>query len=180
MKPFSASLVILWLVVGLLAPASTAAQSESPEARELASLAVAAGTFDITYTQASKVATSIVKGSLEGRLGRQLSDVESRQLGALFLRLIKETVPQSDFEAYYVDVIRRYYSPQELKDLVAFYRTPLGTKVLRFGPATNEEHAAAGQRIMGSHDREFRERFAAEFTREFPALNRELERKQRQ
>ena len=132
------------------------------------------------YTQASTVATSIMKGSLEGRLGRPLSDDESRQLGELFLRLIKETVPQSDFEGNYVDVLVRYYSPQELKDLVAFYRTPVDTKVLRFGPATNAENAAAGRRIMGSHDREFRERFAAEFLREFPTINKQLERKKEQ
>jgi hypothetical protein len=180
MKPFSASLVILWVVVGLLAPASTAAQSESPEARELASLAAAVGTFDSTYTEASTVATSMMKSSLERRLGRQLSDDESRQLGALFLRLIKETVPQSDLETNYVDRVSRYYSPQELKDLVAFYRTPLGTKVLRFQVATNAEEATGAQRIAGTHFREFRERFAAEFAREFPAINRELERKQRQ
>jgi hypothetical protein len=29
---------------------------------------------------------------------------------------------------------------------------------------------------MGAHDREFRERFTAEFVREFPALHRELEK----
>ena len=180
MKPFGASLVILWVVVGLFAPSPTAAQSESPEARELASLAAAAGTFDIMYTQASTVATSIMKSSLEARLGRPLSDDESRQLGELFLRLIKETVPQSDFEGNYVDVLGRYYSPQELKDLVAFYRTPLGMKALRFGPATNAENAAAGRRIMGAHDREFRERFTAEFLREFSTINKELQHKQRQ
>jgi len=178
-KPRYASLAFL-VALAFLVPFPAAAQRDSPEARELASLAVAAGTFDVTYTQASKVAASIMKGSLEGRLGRQLSDDESRQLGALFLRLIKETVPQREFEANYVDVLVRYYSPQELKDLVAFYRTPLGTRALRFGPATNEEHAAAGHRIMAAHDREFRERFTAEFVREFPALNRELEKKPRQ
>jgi hypothetical protein len=53
-------------------------------------------------------------------------------------------------------------------------------KALRFGPATNAENAAAGRRIMGSHDREFRERFTAEFLREFPAINKELQRKKGQ
>jgi len=33
---------------------------------------------------------------------------------------------------------------------------------------------------MGAHDREFRERFTAEFLREFPTINKELQRKKGQ
>ena len=77
-------------------------------------------------------------------------------------------MPPSDFEAEYVDLLARYYSVQEMKDLVAFYRTPLGAKVLRFSSVSNEENSAGIQRMMAGRQRE-----------EFPALNRELERKQR-
>jgi hypothetical protein len=80
----------------------------------------------------------------------------------------------------FVDLYARYYSPQELKDLVAFYRTPLGMKVLRFSGASSAERSAALQRLIASRHREFIERFYAEFARELPALNQELEDKQRQ
>jgi hypothetical protein len=51
MKPVSGILIVFWLALGLFAPSPTAAQSESPEARELASLAAADDTFDIMYTK---------------------------------------------------------------------------------------------------------------------------------
>ena len=86
-------------------------------------------------------------------------------------------MPRADFEAQYVDFLARYYSVQEMKDLVAFYRTPLGVKVLRFSSVSNEESSI--QRMMAGRQREFVKRLTAEFAREFPALNRELERKQR-
>jgi uncharacterized protein len=179
MKPLSASLVILWLAVGLLAPSSAAAQSESSEAKELARLTFSSGS-DVVFTQAAKVGTLSLKAALEGRLGRQLTEDESSRLNEVYLRVFKETVPRSEFEAQYVDFYTRYYSPQELKDLLAFYRSPLGMKVLRFSSVSNEERSAGLQRVMASRQREFVERFNAEFAREFPALNRELEHKQRQ
>lgn len=89
-------------------------------------------------------------------------------------------MPRSVFDAQQVDLLAQYYSTQELKDLVAFYRTTLGMKVLRFSSVSSAESSAGLQRMMASRQREFVERFTAEFVREFPALNRELERKQRQ
>jgi hypothetical protein len=177
MKPLSTSVVILWLVVAPLAPTSTAAQSESPEARELASLTFSSAALDVVYVQAAKTGTLPIKTGLEGSLGRQLTEDESRRLEEIFLRVAKETMPRSDFEAQYVEFLARYYSVQEMKDLVAFYRTPLGLKVLRFSSVSNEESSI--QRMMAGRQREFVERLTAEFAREFPALNRELERKQR-
>ena len=104
MKPFSASLVILWLAVGLLAPAPTAAQSESPEARELASLTFASGQFDLLLTQAARVGTLPVKAALEGRLGRRLTEDESRRVSEILLRIFKDMFPQSVYEAHFADL----------------------------------------------------------------------------
>jgi len=38
------------------------------------------------------------------------------------------------------------------------------------------EGAAAGERLMKAREKEFGARFGAEFSREFPALSREIER----
>jgi len=180
MKPFSASLVILWLAVGLLAPAPTAAQSESPEARELASLTFASGQFDLLLTQAARVGTLPVKAALEGRLGRRLTEDESRRVSEILLRIFKDMFPQSVYEAHFADLFVRYYSPEELKELVAIYRTPLGLKMLRFPTITATENSAWVHQMIAARQREFAERFNAEFAREFPAPNRELEHQQRQ
>jgi hypothetical protein len=78
MRPLSASLVILWLAVEVLAPTPTAAQSESPEARELASLTFSSDRFDLFLTQAARVGTFPIKAALEGRLGRPQGETDQR------------------------------------------------------------------------------------------------------
>lgn len=169
MRPLSASLVVLWLAVEFLAPTPTAAQSESPEARDLASLIFSSGQFDLLVTQAARAGTVPMKAALEWRLGRQLTEDESRRLSEVFLRTFKDTFPQSEYEAHFADLFVRYYSAEDLKELVAFYRTPLGLKTLRFSAITMMETRAWVHQVIAARQREFAERFRAEFVREFPA-----------
>jgi hypothetical protein len=171
-KPFSASLVILWLAVGLFAPAPTAAQSESPEARELASLTFSSGQFDLVVTQTVRAGMLPAKAAIEGRLGRRLTEDESRRVSEILLRIFKDMFPQSEYEAHFADLYVRYYSPVELKELVAIYRSPLGQKMLRFASITGTENSEWVRQWIAARQREFTERFNAEFAREFPAPNR--------
>ena len=180
MRPLSASLVILWLAVEVLAPTPTAAQNESPEARELASLTSSSDRFDLFLTQAARVGTFPIKAALEGRLGRQLTEDESRRLSEVFLRTFKDTIHQSEYEAHFAGLFVRYYSAEDLKELVAFYRTSLGLKALRFSSITMMETSAWFHQVTAARQHEFAERFKAEFAREFPALSPELEHKRRQ
>lgn len=172
-----ATLVIPFaLMVGLLAGAPAAAQNEPPEARELARLIFNAGTFDAIMAQAGKIGSQVVRAGIEGRVKRQLGPDEASRLEALFTRLMKETVPQPEWEALYTALISRHFSAAEMRELAAFYRTPLGGKALRLSGVLVSEGAAAGEHLVKSRQREFGERFGAEFARELPALSRELER----
>lgn len=105
---------------------------------------------------AGKIGSQVVRANLEERLQRQLSPGEATQLSAL----------------------ARHFSRDEMRDLAAFYPTPLGAEALRLSGVLVTEGAAAGERLMKSREREFGEGFGAEFSREFPALSREIERQQ--
>jgi len=52
--------------------------------------------------------------------------------------------------------------------------------MLRFPTITATENSAWVHQMIAARQREFAERFNAEFAREFPAPNRELEHQQRQ
>ncbi|MBI2159945.1 MAG: DUF2059 domain-containing protein [Candidatus Rokubacteria bacterium] len=80
--------------------------------------------------------------------------------------------------ALHATLIARHFSRDEMRDLAAFYRAPLGAKAIRLSGVLVTEGAVAGERLMKSREREFGERFGAEFSREFSALSRELERQQ--
>jgi len=179
-KPMTAWRAILMvLCLGVLAAASSAEQGAQSEAQELARLSFASGQFDQIRAQAAKVGVLPLKTAIEGRLGRQLSEDELRRLTEVFTRVFKESIPQSEYEDNLAGQLSRYYSQQELADLLAFYRTPLGMKALRFASTAGEENALMVQRLMASRQAEFIERFNAEFAREFPKLSEEMQRKSR-
>jgi hypothetical protein len=56
----------------------------------------------------------------------------------------KEAKP-SDFVDRVIPIYSRHFSEQDLDGLIAFYRTPLGQKVIHEMPATMTECMAAGQ-----------------------------------
>ena len=179
MKPLRTSVVVL-LTVALLMPVSAAAQSESPEARDLASLTLSSATYDLIFSNATQMGALTAKVGVEGRLGRQLTEDETRRLGEFFAGLWKRVGPtRAQIEALYVDFLARYYSVKEMKDLLAFYRTPLGVKTLRFPTASNEELRPAIERLITSSQPDFVRLFTAEFPQEFPELIQEFDRKQR-
>jgi hypothetical protein len=178
MTAWRATVVILCL--GILAASSVAAQGVSPEAKELARLTLSSGPFEQFGTRAGKAGALQVQTGLEDRLERKLTEDESRRLTEVFTRVLKETIPQSEFEENLAGQVARYYSPQELTELVAFYRTPLGMKVLRFMSTFAEENALVTQQLAATRREQLIERLNAELARELPKLGEELHRKPRQ
>jgi hypothetical protein len=178
MQAWRATVVVLCLET--LAVSSGAAQGVSSEAKELARLSLSSGQFDLSGTQAAKIGVLPVQRAIEDRLGRKLTEDESRRLTEVFTRAFKQTIPQSEYEENLAGQFARYYSPQELTELVAFYRTPLGMKALRFASTVSEENALFVQRLATARTAQLIERFNAEFAREFPKLGEELQRKQRE
>ena len=100
MKPFS-PLVIVLLAARLFVASSATAQIDSPEATELANLTFS---FDLIVTQAAKVGMLSVKAAIEGRLGRQRTEDESRRRTELVERVLKDAIPRSDFEAHFANL----------------------------------------------------------------------------
>ena len=81
-------------------------------------------------------------------------EVAAEEFGALFAdeaRLLDAFVP----------IYRKHFSKRELDELIAFYRTPLGTKVVHAMPAVVEESNQVGQRWA----QEAMPRFAGELQR---------------
>ena len=174
MGPLNTSLVVVFtLAIGLMTGPSGEAQNESPEAREIARLTYVSDVFDAAARAGGAVGVRGVRADLERQLRRPLSEDEAGRLQALLTRLLTEMLPKSDFEDFYASLLALHFSPQELVELLAFYRTPLGAKLVRVAPSLNTEASAWGQRMATQRGREFNERFNAEFLREFPSLARE-------
>ena len=63
-------------------------------------------------------------------------------------RLLADPALVDEMVAEMVPLYARHYSVAELQELAAFYRTPLGRKVMATAPKLTAESMAAGQRIV--------------------------------
>jgi uncharacterized protein len=134
------------------APAT--APSASPQAQLAARELVGLVSSSILSEFTNKLTAEVWPG-IEAELHGQNPNVDSATLAALraeFERLIVDNMA-----AVIVDmptVYERYFTADELRDLVAFYRTPLGAKVLRTLPqATTDMFALMAPRMQGLQER---------------------------
>lgn len=130
------AVVLSLFVVALSLPARAADTQAEKErvARELATIVVSEKTWSdmIDQTLAAIVAAT---------QGKQLPpDFEPKARQAL-----REVMPYDYLLGLQVEMQAKYYSVSEMKDLIAFYRTPTGQKAIRIMPALTAEVAGRTQ-----------------------------------
>ncbi|WP_407481721.1 DUF2059 domain-containing protein [Elizabethkingia meningoseptica] len=57
----------------------------------------------------------------------------------------KEAAASGEFEELLIPVYSKYYTEKELDDVIAFYKTPTGQKVIKTMPEMTKESMQAGQ-----------------------------------
>lgn len=154
------------------APAEQEAEPPGPvarsEAHEYVRLIFGAGFQDVLMAQMTKMVTTSVKTGLEAQLTRKLSSVEEGKLRRVVDRVVREVYPPSMWENEVVRLVEKYYSEDEVRELLRFYRTPLGAKSVRLAGPLAAEGAAVGERLAKSKEAQFLRRFQEELRKEFP------------
>ncbi len=168
------------LLISVIAARGDSGQASVSPYRELVKVVFTSGLFDVGLSRASKADTSAVRAQLEKQLGRQLTEDEGGRLQRLVTRVLLEVFPQSFWEDTYVDMLPKHVSVENARELLAFYRTPLGQKTLRLAVLLTAEADDASQRVLKARENEFRQRFIAEFQKEFPALRAGVSARQSQ
>ncbi|MET0852486.1 MAG: DUF2059 domain-containing protein, partial [Candidatus Rokuibacteriota bacterium] len=93
-----------------------------------------------------QVAASLVRAiatTLQDRLGRRLLDLEWEMLGGIVRRFVRETLTPERTVDLAASVYARQFDEAELRELLAFQRSPLGRKVARLTPDIARETALA-------------------------------------
>jgi hypothetical protein len=131
-------------------------------------IGLGAGSYDATT---SSLLTSLAGASLpvfEAKLGRRLSDDERTRFQAVWRRSFTETIPRAEFEDAMVPVIAKYLSEDDVNELLRFYHSPVGAKVLRVHAPLSADAAAAARAIFEARRSELQSRFTLELQKEFP------------
>jgi hypothetical protein len=86
------------------------------------------------------------------KIAEQLIDGMAQQLGKAnpkipesFWAEMRKKIKKEDFYALITPIYRRHLSPEDIKGLLAFYRTPLGQRVVKSLPAIAQESMVVGQ-----------------------------------
>lgn len=133
------------LAIALLARDTGATQTETLNevALELARLAVDDSTREKVGEGVRGGMMRAVSGSLQERLNRRLLDVEWRILGEIVGRFVRETLPETRIEEIAAAVYLRHFTEGELREMLAFQRSPVARKLARLSPVINVDTTRA-------------------------------------
>ena len=133
------------LAIALVAVDTGATQSlgQSEVALEVARLSVDEATRAKVGEGVTGSIVRAVSSSLQERLNRRLLDAEWRILGDIVGRFVRETLPETRIEEIAASVYSRHFTEPELREMLAFQRSPVGRKLARLSPTINVDTTRA-------------------------------------
>ena len=176
MRRWRPSVIVTLLVATLISFPVSAQESSAPEAHDLARLVLSSGTFEAVIDTASDVSTIFVTAMMEGRLRRSLSPNERSKLRGLLIQATKDTFPRELWEDLYARLYSKHATSSEIKDVLTFYRTPLGRRALSLSVILITEGGVASRSLAQSREKEFSRTFMEQFSKAMPGLKAELDR----
>jgi hypothetical protein len=151
--------------------AAAGAQPKPPAGPTPAALLLAKELIELKG--ATKAYDPLVFGVIEyhKNLFLQTNPNLAKDLDAVAAKLIKELQPRKvEMQQEMTQIYARHFTEQELKDALAFYRTPLGKKLIAEEPKALEESMAAAD----AWSKKFAQEVIAKFRAEMKARGRNL------
>ena len=155
--------IVLVTLLSLLPAAAAFAQEAPPSPTALAIAQLLTGdNFETTMTEMLKLLRPAMKAMLEAELKRPPTAAEERGVLAAFRRSFELTFPRPVFEEESARILSRHLSEAELGELLRFYQSPVGAKMI----GLNRTLIAEGERVFKSRQQLFSEYLLAELRRE--------------
>ena len=166
--------LLLAIAVALAAGTVPAAAQEAGRralARELAGLMLDDASRRRLEEQVTLGLGQAIGSTIQERLGRALTEVEWNLIGRIVSRFVADTLPPARAVEIAADAYARQFDEAELRELLAFQRSPVARKVARLAPVIATDSARA-------IDAEIRRsaampRLVDDLLREFPILKPE-------
>ncbi|MDR2874573.1 MAG: DUF2059 domain-containing protein [Methylobacillus sp.] len=124
-------------------------------ATETAHLILATGGYDMLMDTGTAQGMQVFAANMHGQLGRDLTQEEYAMYEKAFSDSFRETFPAEMWEAPLAEVYAKHFDNNDLAGLLAFYKTPLGEKLLRTQGALSKEGAEMGVKLVEGKQAEF-------------------------
>ena len=152
-------------------PAAAQAASTKALARELVELTfVKSGVYQGIAEPLHNMLGRHFAVLVEKELGRNLTEAESATVQRITRKLVGQFMSAEILSDISADIMTRLFSEAEIRTVLQFQKSPVGTKWRDATPRMMAESQAAMRAHFQAHQTEFQEAIAAEFEREFPDL----------
>jgi len=129
---------------------------------EAAQLILSSGTFDALINQAVDQGSQMFAARMHPKLGRELTQTEYEKVKSAFREAFIQTYPAKAWEAPFAELYGKHFNAPELDQLLKFYKTPAGIKLLQKQGTLSTEGAQIGVRLVESKSEEFEKTFMRE------------------
>lgn len=133
--------------------------SDTPSQRtalslELVGLMLRSGGYDALQAQMIEGAMLVAVPSFHANEGREMTQSEYVSLRSAMGKAFREVFGIDVWEPVLAGVYSKHLSAMELSDLIRFYRTSSGAKVLRLQGTMTAEAAEEGKKLVEAHQEE--------------------------
>ena len=108
-------------------------------------------------------------------LGRELAEVEQRRAQQIMREVLADTLTEERFEEAIAGVYARHLTEAELNDLLTFYESPTGQRILSLQVVMEEEIADATEAVIDANVDEFAAEIDRRLAEAFPGIDNEQE-----
>ncbi len=159
-RRFLLAFLLVVLIVPVALAQSPAGRSETPVVRpetlEYVRLVNDPRVLEAMLGRVVVLVGAAVKGQLESRLARSLTSREEEGLLTGLRRALQAVATPEAMESLLAEIVERHFTVDEVRDLTAFYRTPIGQKISRLNYTMSEEMATAGEQLFQRRQQDLR------------------------
>jgi hypothetical protein len=137
------------------------------QAQEVIKLELSYGGLDAFIERATEQGVQAGKDYFEQLVKRPIYYEEHARVREVYRRAFAAVFTQSDLAKTVAPVYVKYLSPQEMVELLRFYQTPIGAKMLKIQYVLRAENIKEVEKLYQQKKGELRERFLEEFEKEF-------------
>lgn len=167
--------IVTIVMVTVLALAGCATQKDTPElrlklAQEIAAFEIEHGAFDGALDRGANIALSASLVTLGEQLKRPTTEADKERLQGIIREALGEFMTKEAWIKVESAAYARHLTAAELGDLIAFYKTASGSKLITVQSALSTEMSDEAEKIFAANRDSFVKRVGEAVNKAFPEI----------
>ena len=167
--------IVTIVMVTMVALAGCAPEKDTPElrlqlAKEIAAFEVEHGAFDSALDRGANIALSASLVTLGEQLNRPTTEADKERLQGIIREALAEFMTKEAWIKVESDAYARHLTAAELGDLMAFYKTASGSKLVTVQSALTSEMSDEAEKIFAANRDSFVKRVGEAVDKAFPEI----------